>query len=326
VSNETFSRRNLPHWYMPAATHFVTFRLAGTLPREILDDLNRQKERLLRPRKAGQTEAQHREIVHKKLFAEYDDYLAAHREIDWLGDPRVAALIRRSLYFWNDKKYGLLAYCIMPNHVHLLIRPFDLQPRAEADWETLEPGEQPDGHSPLSNIMHSLKSYTAHQANEILSRSGPFWQHESYDHWVRDDEELARIVAYIIANPVKAGLAQRAWEFLWSSAHDRYLYDGDVSGWLMHNRDGCAETSQAVAGRRHSKECPGNERTTHPRQQRERTLLAACSGAGPPSRIRQRNRPRQYLPSRRAPSSDGSHLSVARGTRRVLFWADSPHL
>lgn len=80
--------------------------------------------------------------------------------------------------------------------------------------------------------MHSLKSFTAHEANRVLKRTGPFWQHESYDHWVRDDEELERIVAYINANAVKAGLADRPWEFLWCSAHDRYLYDGDESGWL----------------------------------------------------------------------------------------------
>src|SRR5207253_2128995 len=109
VSNETFTRRNLPHWYMPAATHFVTFRLAGSLPRQVIDDLNKQKDRLMRQRKPGQSEAQHRETVHKKLFVQYDDYLAAHRDIDWLSEPRIAALVRRSLYFWDSKKYGLLA-------------------------------------------------------------------------------------------------------------------------------------------------------------------------------------------------------------------------
>jgi putative transposase len=81
--------------------------------------------------------------------------------------------------------------------------------------------------------MHSLKSYTGHEANKILGRTGSFWQHESYDHWVRDDEELARIVAYINANPVKAGLTKYAHEYPWCSAHDRWLHDGDPSGWLV---------------------------------------------------------------------------------------------
>src|SRR5207247_9218850 len=68
--------------------------------------------------------------------------------------------------------------------------------------------ELPDARSPLASIMHSLKSYTASKINAILKRSGQFWQHESYDHWVRDDDELARIVEYIAWNPVKAKLVK----------------------------------------------------------------------------------------------------------------------
>ena len=121
--------------------------------------------------------------------------------------------------------------CILPNHVHILFRPFG-ERDVEADRELLEPGERADTGTPLSAIMHSLKSYTAHEANKLLGREGSFWQHESYDHWVRDEDDLERIVAYINANPVKAGLAERSWQFIWSSAHDRYLKDGSESGWL----------------------------------------------------------------------------------------------
>jgi putative DNA methylase len=81
--------------------------------------------------------------------------------------------------------------------------------------------------------MHSLKSYTANKANAILGRTGRFWQKESYDHWVRDDDELERIVNCIRANPVKAGLCVRHEDWLWCSCQDRYLYDGDTSGWLV---------------------------------------------------------------------------------------------
>jgi len=171
--------------------------------------------------------------VHKKLFEAYDEYLDLHRDIHWLDNPHVAALTRRSLYFWNGKKYGLCAYCILPNHVHILIRPFDLEPASESDRESLEPGEITDSGSPLSSILHSLKSYTAHEANKLLGRTGEFWQHESYDHWVRDVDELERIVVYIQANAVKAGIAGRPNEYYWCSAHDRYLHDGDESGWLV---------------------------------------------------------------------------------------------
>jgi putative transposase len=145
------------------------------------------------------------------------------------------------LYHLNGKMYGLLAYSIMPNHVHLLIRPFDREAPTDSEREAHELGETADAGSPLSKIMHSLKGFTAHMANKILARSGQFWQHESYDHWVRDEIELERIVAYINANAIKAGLASLAHEYFWCSAHDRYLYDGDKSGWVCGtSEDACA--------------------------------------------------------------------------------------
>jgi putative DNA methylase len=211
--------------------HFVTFRLAGTLPREVLDDLKRRKELLLQRRPADLTVGQHRARTHKQLFAAYDKYLDNQRDIVWLSDPRIAALVRSSLYHLHAKKYYLLAYTIMPNHVHVLFLPLETSSPA-ADPEEAEPGESEDGGSPLSSILHSLKSYTAHQANKILGRQGEFWQHESYDHWVRDEDELERIVLYINANAVAAKLAPSPHDWYFCSAHDRYLSDGDTSGWL----------------------------------------------------------------------------------------------
>ena len=92
--------------------------------------------------------------------------------------------------------------------------------------------ERADAGSPLSAVMHSLKSYTAHRANELLGRSGQFWQHESYDHWVRDEEELERIVNYIAWNPVRANLVQEPHRWFFCSAHDRFLRDGSSCGYL----------------------------------------------------------------------------------------------
>ena len=92
--------------------------------------------------------------------------------------------------------------------------------------------EKADTGSPLASIMHSLKSYTAHEANKILGRSGQFWLHESYDHWVRDHEELERIVEYIAYNPVKANLVTKPQEWFFCSAHDRFLKDGSLAGYL----------------------------------------------------------------------------------------------
>jgi putative DNA methylase len=255
AGREILTRGNLPHWYVPAAAHFVTYRLAGTLLRQFIEKLQARKDKLLaRPLPEGMPAVERRRLVHKQLFAEYDAYLDADRSVDWLTKPALAALIRGNLYHHNATKYHWLAFCIMPNHVRVLLQPSPdeaacsvNQPVNEAARfvnaavdeaarvvnEPEEPcGEHPDSLSPLTGIMHSLKSYTAHEANKRLGRSGQFWQHESYDHWVRDEEELERIVDYINQNPVKAGLVSRAHEWFWGSAHDRFLSDGDTSGFL----------------------------------------------------------------------------------------------
>jgi len=94
-------------------------------------------------------------------------------------------------------KYHLHAYVVMPNHVHMLITPFDA----------------------LERITHSLKRFTARKANELLGLTGrPFWQEESYDRLVRDTDGFERVVHYIENNPVRAGLVREPQEFLWSSA------------------------------------------------------------------------------------------------------------
>jgi putative transposase len=227
---EIITRGKLPHWYVPHAAHFVTYRLAGTLPAEVLQSLRDRKAELLRrPIGKGRTEVERLELVHKLVFADYDRFLDGDQRIDWLLRPAVASLIRGNLYYHNGSKYHLLAYCVMPNHVHVLFIPI-VGDAASVAYEDC--GEQADGCSPLAAIMHSLKSYTANQANAILGRSGAFWQKESYDHWVRDEDELERIVAYINANPVKAGLAKSPHEWYFGSAHDRFLYDGELSGLL----------------------------------------------------------------------------------------------
>src|SRR5260370_24225479 len=96
--------------------------------------------------------------------------------------------------------YQLGAFVIMSNHVHVLLLP----------------------RISLSRLMQSLKGASAREANRILGRTGEtFWQAESYDHWVRDEKELERIVAYIENNPVNAGLVTRAEDYYWSSARER---------------------------------------------------------------------------------------------------------
>src|SRR5262249_23472786 len=93
--------------------------------------------------------------------------------------------------------YTLHGWVIMPNHVHVVLEP----------------------HTPLTSIMRWLKGRTSRQANRRLGRSGvPFWQDESYDHWIRSAQELAEITAYVEDNPVEAGLVAGKKQWPWSSA------------------------------------------------------------------------------------------------------------
>ncbi len=118
----------------------------------------------------------------------------------WLKDPGVAKLVEKVLQEGESKLqlYHLHAYAVMPNHVHILARP---------------------GAS-LERISRALKGFTARQANKILGRTGQrLWQQESYDHWVRSEESFSRIAEYVEHNPVRAGLAKRAEDWPWSSAH-----------------------------------------------------------------------------------------------------------
>ena len=181
-----FYRRKLPHWHPDLAEPtflFVTWRLAGCIPGTRLP-----QPPTATPRSAGRA------------------FLALDREVDkaafgpvWLRDARVARVVADALMYGESGRqlYQLRAWVIMPNHVHVLLRP------------TI----------PLPVITRWLKGSTARQANLILGRTGKaFWQDESFDHRIRDEVELDRIVRYVEYNPVGAGLAEnpRAWP--WSSA------------------------------------------------------------------------------------------------------------
>jgi putative transposase len=236
MSAEIVTRRRLLHWYQPGYAHFITYRLAGSIPDLQLRDWRRERADLIR--QAGSlpydVRAERRSEIERQFFKRYDDLLDQSPGERWLGDNRVASVVRDNLYHHNGAKYQLLAYCVMPNHVHVLLQPFQIDAAAGQGSQATS-DEIADSISPLGSTMHSLKSYTANKANELLGRQGPFWQHESYDHWVRDLDELDRIVEYIRANPVRARLCEKAIDWRFSSAYDRFQLDGSdcgLVGWL----------------------------------------------------------------------------------------------
>ncbi|MGZ5909374.1 MAG: REP-associated tyrosine transposase, partial [Reyranella sp.] len=127
------------------------------------------------------------------------------RELDarlgdcWLRRPEIASLVEDALLHFDKERYRLLAWCLMPNHVHVVI-------------------EMLDGRS-LSEIVGNWKSFTAKRANAQLGRSGSFWHADYFDRYMRDEGHLARTIEYVEQNPVKAGLVGIASDWPWSSAH-----------------------------------------------------------------------------------------------------------
>lgn len=153
IDRFTTTRRNLPHWQLPGATYFLTWRAS--------------RERLLEP------------------------------------DDRTIAL--NAIRFWDDQKWRVFAAVVMPDHVHALVRPLPLN---AADVAAVE------FHN-LSELTRSVKGYSSNRINRRQGHAGTFWQDESYDHIIRDDREFEETWAYIIYNPMKAGLVETPETYPW---------------------------------------------------------------------------------------------------------------
>jgi REP element-mobilizing transposase RayT len=200
------SRGYLPHIKVEGATYFVTFRLADSLPREAITRLKERRDDLVR--RADSSSWEPRDLERRQRFqhyaAEVDALLDQSTGEAWLRRSDVAALVAGALRHFEGGRYELYAWVIMPNHVHAVVRPM--------------------GSNALDAILHSWKSYTAREANRLLNRLGnPFWQSESYDHWIRDDADFNHCCRYTEDNPVKAGLSKRPEDWPWSSAHSNIV-------------------------------------------------------------------------------------------------------
>lgn len=188
------SRGKLPHWEADEAIYFVTFRLADSLPRSVLEELEAERQNILtattqagRATLSPSDERRLEELLSEKIQAKLDT--GAGR--CFLAERRIASVVAEALKHFNLTKYRMYAWCVMPNHVHALFRILE-------------------GNA-LAEILHAWKSFSATKANRLLGRSGAFWQREYYDHLVRSEDEFYRIVNYITENPNRAGLRNWQW-------------------------------------------------------------------------------------------------------------------
>jgi putative transposase len=175
------SRGYLPHLDTPNLVQHVVFRLADSLSVHVRDELART------PRD------QRADIADVALDQ-------GHGGRD-LANPVIAELVQGALLRFDGERYSLIGWCVMPNHVHVLI------------------GTRPGFR--LDRVVHSWKSFTAHAVKRLVQQTGAFWAPEYFDRYMRDDTHLAATLAYIEENPVKAGLCHHPANWPFSSAARR---------------------------------------------------------------------------------------------------------
>jgi putative transposase len=180
-------RGYLPHHDVPGVSQFVTLRLHDAMPASRRSEW----EALLRIEDSRQRRT--------KL----EEYLDRGLGECWLRPPRIAAVVDDAFRFFEGQRYRLLAWVVMPNHAHVLVEVCQ---------------------TPLAELLHSWKGFTARKANRLLGRSDAFWEREYWDTRMRDDEHQRKALRYIEANPVKARLVKEVKAWAWSSARFRDQY------------------------------------------------------------------------------------------------------
>ena len=186
INNNDLTTRHLPHLYLPYGTYFITFRIKDTLPIEVLNKFKSDTPKRI------------------NSFINYDLYLGklVNKNITLLR-PDIKAICKEAIEYYDSKKYILISYCIMSNHIHILFTLKDEYPN-------------------IGEILKVIKGYSGFRINKLVGSTGAFWQSESYDRLIRNEAELYFTIKYILLNPVCAGLVDdwKKWDV--SYCHPEY--------------------------------------------------------------------------------------------------------
>jgi len=213
----------LPHWTREDAIYAVTFRLTDSLPKSVVESWNFERQdikRTARQMKRLLTKAEEKRLA--KLFSDkVEKYLDECEGQCWMRRDDIAGIVAGALKHFDGERYRLVAWCVMPNHVHVVVQPL--------------PGYK------LPDILQSWKSFSSKEANRMIGRTGGFWQPEYYDHLIRNEEDLARQIEYVLTNPAAAGLENWKWVGRGSGTDVPSVKSGsDVPSVTTHGQDGHA--------------------------------------------------------------------------------------
>jgi REP element-mobilizing transposase RayT len=213
-------RGYLPHVKREGASYFVTFRLADSLPKNVLLEFEQKRAEETRSGKDP-------EEVNRDFRRKLERYLDGGVGECHLKKPELADLVAQAIRYFENERYLLGEWCVMPNHVHVVLQPLP--------------------NFLLSDILKSWKGFTAREANRLLARTGKlFWQPETYDHWIRNEEEKARISHYVRNNPVKAGLCATPEGWRWGSAWENKVASITQDG-LQAGKPAIQQTGMSAA-------------------------------------------------------------------------------
>ena len=201
-----YQGNHLPHWGLNSIAYHVCFRLVDAIPTSQRMQWLEERRRFLEKYSNEHQKPIDDEMKRfQYLYSEkVEKYLDNGYGSCILRKPDIATIIRNSLEFNERKKYLLHAWCIMPNHVHVVLQVL--------------------GAHTLSEILHGWKSFTSHSINNMLSRQGQLWQDDSYNHIIRTLKEYYFQVRYVWNNPENAGL--REWKWRWKRLEAQETHDG----------------------------------------------------------------------------------------------------
>jgi REP element-mobilizing transposase RayT len=196
-------QRHLPHWRQEGATYAVTFRQADSIPQEQLQSLKRWRAIWEKQHPEPRSEITWMQLA-QEITKRTDRWMDEGYGSCVFREARFAKMMSNSLLHFQDQRHFTSCFVVMPNHVHVVIRPM-------TGFE-------------LEDCLQRIKQYVATHVNKDLHRHGPLWEEESYDRIVRDEEHLWNVVQYIGRNPKKAGIPVAQWV--------RWIHpDWQAAGW-----------------------------------------------------------------------------------------------